>query len=99
MEKRQKLVGWNKGGLTEQQTKGTGTTTIQIRGIHKTKQQNAESHSHHPWLPGAPEPRETSCSPAPLPPDPGMTARGKEYPTLFGQVRSACPAVPLPGFW
>jgi len=35
---RQKLVGWDKGSLTEQQTKGTGTTTIPIRGIHKTKQ-------------------------------------------------------------
>jgi len=26
-----KLVGWDKGSLTEQPTKGTGTTTIQIR--------------------------------------------------------------------
>jgi len=25
---RQKLVGWDKGSLTEQQTKGTGTATI-----------------------------------------------------------------------
>ena len=33
---RQKLVGWDKGSLTEQQTKGTGTTTIQIRGKHNT---------------------------------------------------------------
>jgi len=28
---RQKLVGRDKGSLTKQQTKGTGTTTIQIR--------------------------------------------------------------------
>jgi len=28
---RQKLVGWDKGSLTEKQTKGTVTTTIQIR--------------------------------------------------------------------
>jgi len=36
---RQKLVGQDKGSLTEQQTKGTrtGTTTIQIRGIYKNK--------------------------------------------------------------
>ena len=34
---RQKLVGRDKGSLTEQQTKGTGTTTIQIRRKHKTK--------------------------------------------------------------
>jgi len=33
---RQKLVGWDKGSLTEQQTKGTGTTTIPIRGKHNT---------------------------------------------------------------
>jgi len=32
---RQKQVGWDKGSLTEQQTKGT-VTTIQIRGIHNT---------------------------------------------------------------
>jgi len=31
---RQKLVGWDKGSLTEQQTKGTGTTMIQIRRKH-----------------------------------------------------------------
>jgi len=30
-----KLVGRVKGSLTEQQTKGTVTTTIQIKGIHK----------------------------------------------------------------
>jgi len=37
---RQKLVGWDKGSLTEQQAKGTITTTIQKRGIHKTNPQN-----------------------------------------------------------
>jgi len=31
-----KLVVWDKGSLTEQQTKGTGTTKIQISGIHRT---------------------------------------------------------------
>jgi len=34
--KRQKLVGWDKGSLTEQQTEGTGTTTIQMRRKHNT---------------------------------------------------------------
>jgi len=38
--KRQKLVGQDKDSLTEQQTKGTGTTTIQKRGIYKTNPQN-----------------------------------------------------------
>jgi len=33
---RQKLVGRDKGSLTEQQTKGTPTTMIQIRGKHNT---------------------------------------------------------------
>jgi len=36
--KRQKLVGRDKGSLTE--PKGTGTTTIQKRGIYKTNPQN-----------------------------------------------------------
>jgi len=45
---RQKLVGLDKGSLTEQQTKGTGTTTtIQIRRIHNTNSRNRQSHSHH----------------------------------------------------
>ena len=34
--KRQKLLGRNKGSLTEQQTKGTVITTILIRRIYKT---------------------------------------------------------------
>ena len=33
---RQKLVGRDKGSLTEQKTKGTGTTTIQRRRKHNT---------------------------------------------------------------
>jgi len=33
---RQKLVGRGKGSLREQQTKGIGTSKIQIRRIHKT---------------------------------------------------------------
>jgi len=35
-----KLVGRDKGSSIEQQTKGTATTTIQKRAIHKTNQQN-----------------------------------------------------------
>jgi len=48
--KRQKLVGRDKGSLTEQQTKQTVTTIILIRRKYKTKQQNAQSSSHHPML-------------------------------------------------
>jgi len=96
---RQKLVGHDKGSLTEQQTKGTGTTTtIQMRRIHKTKQQNAESNSHHPPPPCAPEPQDFPPPSSPQP-DPSMTAHGMEYPALFGQVGSARPAVFPPGSW
>jgi len=95
---RQKLVGRDKGSLTEQQTKGTVKTTIQIRGIHKTKRRNAESNSHCPMM---------SCvlnfcdqlPPRPAPQlEPSMAAHGMEYPVLFGQIGSDCPAVSLPGF-
>jgi len=53
---RQKPVGRDKGSLTEQQTKGTGTATIQIRGIHNTKRQTAESNCHRPLPLRAPKP-------------------------------------------
>jgi len=65
---RQKLVGRDKGSLTEQQTKGTRTTTIQVRGIHKTNRT-----THRATLPDwtdathAPEPRVSSRCPAPPP--------------------------------
>jgi len=36
-----KLVGWDKGSLTEQQTKRTVTATIQIRRTYKT---NSKMH-------------------------------------------------------
>jgi len=58
---RQKLVGRDKGSLTEQQTEGTGITTVQKRGIHKTNQQNRAhrteplSRTKSPLCP--PEPR------------------------------------------
>jgi len=35
---RQKLVCLDKGSLTEQQTKGTGTTMIQVRRKHNTEE-------------------------------------------------------------
>jgi len=36
--KRQKLVGWDKGSLTEKQMKGTATTTILMR-MYKTNRE------------------------------------------------------------
>ena len=66
---RQKLVGRDKGSLTEQQTNGRGTTTIQKRGIHKTNQQN-RAHRTQPFsrtelLLCPPESRVSSNPPAP----------------------------------
>jgi len=54
---RNRQVGWDKGSLTEQQTKGTGTTTIQIRRKYDTNRT-----IHRAALPDrtgtrAPEPR------------------------------------------
>jgi len=97
--KRQKLVGRDKGSLTEQQTKGTGTTTIQIRVKHNT---NRTTHNPEPLSRTATAPCSRAASeflpPSSPPPEPSMTAHGMEYPALFGQVGSASPAVPLPGF-
>jgi len=46
-KKRQKLMGRDKGSLTEQIMKQRGTTTL-IRKIYKTNSGNAQSNSHHP---------------------------------------------------
>jgi len=65
---RQKLVGRHKGSLTEQQTKGTGTTTIQMRRIHKTNQQNRARRTEPlSWTEPplcSPKPRVNSLRPA-----------------------------------
>jgi len=41
-----KLVDRDKGSLTEQQTKGTGTTTIQIRGKHNANRTTHRAAFH-----------------------------------------------------
>jgi len=93
-ENKQKLVGQNKGSLTEHQTKGTGTTTIRIKRKHNT------NRTTHRAAPAAEHSRAASEFPPPSSPptEPSMMACGMEYPALFGQVGSARPAVPLPGF-
>jgi len=93
---RQKLVCRDKGSLTEQQTKGTATTMIQKRGMHKTNQQNRTAVLDRT---AAVLSRAASEFPPPSshPLEPSMTAHGMEYPALFGQVGSAPPAMPLPG--
>ena len=95
---RKKLVGWDKGSLLEQRSKGT-VTMIQIRRKHKTKLHNPQSCSHRPLLLRAPKPRVSSRCPAPPPPESSMMVHGMEHPALFGQVGSSRPAVSLSGFW
>ena len=97
---RQKPVGRDKGSLTEQQTEGIVTITIQIRGIYKTNQQNRTALSDRT----AAVPSQAASEFPPRrrpPPAPTMRAHGMEYPALFGEVGvgSAHPAVPLSGFW
>jgi len=88
----QKPVGRDKGSLTEQQTKGTGTTMIQIRRKHNTNRT-----THRAALPNrtaaAARCRAESEFPPPRspPPEPSLTAHGMEHPALLGQVGSAPP--------
>jgi len=58
---RQKLVGQDKGSLTEQQTKGAVTTTIQIRRKYDTNSHN---------IPTLPDRTSTACSRAASEPPP-----------------------------
>jgi len=81
-----KLVGRDKGSLTEQQTKGTVTTTIQIRRNHDKTDRTTEPLSRTEPALRAPEPRVSPRRAAPPPPEPSMTAHSMEYPALFGQV-------------
>ena len=89
---RQKTVGRDKGSLTEQQTKGTATTTIQKRGIHKTNQQNRArriqplSRTAPPLC--APEPREFPPPSSP-PPEPSVTAH--VWPGGVSPASRLCP--------
>jgi len=97
-----KLVGQDKGSLTEQQTKGTGTTTIQKRGIHKTNQQNRARRTEPPSqteLPlSPPEPRKSSRPPAPPHRNPAwrhMVQNTRLCLARWGQPARLCP---FPGF-
>jgi len=71
--KRQKLVGRDKGSLTEQQTKGTVTTTIQIRRKYDTNSHNRPSHPDRTGAASEFPPRRP-----PPPPEPSMTSHGME---------------------
>jgi len=63
--KRQKLVGRDKGSLTEQQTEGTGATTIQVRRKHDKTDRTTDPLSLSAPPLHTPEPRVSSCRSAP----------------------------------
>jgi len=94
---RQKLVGRDKGSLTEQQTKGTATTTIQIRGkqnTNRTTQRIDLLHwrcalPSHEWVPSAQLPPTRTQHDGTWYGMPGCVWPGGVSP----------PAVSLPGFW
>jgi len=92
---RQKLVGRDKGSLTGQQTKGTGTTTIQIRGKHNTNRTTQRAALPDRTASASSQAASEFLQPSSPPPELSMAAHGMEYPALFGQVGSARPAVPL----
>ena len=86
---RQKLVGRDKGSLTEQQTKGTGTTTIQIRRKHNNEPHDPDSRSpEQDWRSAPPQAVSEFPPHRHPPPEPSVTSHGKEYQALFGQVGS-----------
>jgi len=85
----QKLVGLDKGSLTEQQTKGTVTTTIQIRRKHNKELHDPDSRSpEQDWRRVLPSRERVPAAPPP-PPEASVTSHGMEYRALFGQVGSA----------
>jgi len=87
---RQKLVGRDKGSLTEQQTEGNSNNNDTEKGNTQNKTQDpTEAFSRTGPAPHIVEPRENSCRAAPPPPEPSVTAHGMEYLALFGQVGSA----------
>jgi len=92
--KRQKLVGRDKGSLTEQQTEGNKNSNDTNK--EKTQQRTARPRQQLSRTGPAPRPPKPRVSPrraASPPPEPSVTSHGMEYQALFGQVGSA----PTPG--
>ena len=97
---RQKLVGWDKGSLSEQQTKGTVTTTVQIRRTYKTNSE-MDRATLTAWCPAGSQ-AVTAFSLASCPHwKPSMLAHGVELNTLLclASLGQSAPAVSRPGFW
>jgi len=82
-------VGRDKGSLTEQQTEGTATTTVQLRRKHNNEPHDPDSCSPKQYrrrVPPKPRVRFRRAAP---PLEPSMMSHGMEYRALFGQVGSA----------
>jgi len=95
---RQKLVGRDKGSLTEQQTEGTVTTTIQIRRKigHKLAKQTLSPETGP--APRSPEPRVSPyCAAPPTRTQCDVTWYGIPGSVWPGGVSPHPPAVSLPG--
>jgi len=83
---RQKLVGQDRGSLTEQQTKGTVTTMIQIRRIH-----NTNSRTYRDTLTARPLPRACSRALTAFLPPRSPPARTQHGGTWYGIPCSVWP--------
>jgi len=62
-----KLVGWDKGSLTEEQTKGTVTTTILLRKKYTKQTEKCTEQLSPPNVPRAPKPQPVLSRPVPPP--------------------------------
>jgi len=96
---RQKLVGRDKGSLTEEQTKENSNNNDTAK--ENTQNKIAEGRKKLSPPTAATHSRATGDfrPPSSPQPEPSMTTHGMEYPALFGQVGSARPAVCPPGSW
>ena len=92
--KKAKLVGRDKGSLTEQQSKRTVAATVLIKRIYKTREYTG--HLSHRPTPSA-LPRAIHLPPASFPHSaPSMVARGIEYPVGLASLRQLAQLCPLP---
>jgi len=85
-ERGRKLVGRDKGSLTEQQTEGNMNKQRYKWGENTRK---TDPLSRTAPAPHAPQPQESIPAAPPPPLEPSVMSHGMEYRALFGQVGSA----------
>jgi len=84
-KKKAKPVGWDKGSLTEQQSKQTVTNNNTDKKNIQNKQQNTQSSSHH-LMPRTLLSCDSLCPGQLLHAEPSMMARGIEHPICFATL-------------